>query len=226
MSLLELLPAIYQDPTDGADPVHGADFLRQFLWPFEQVLLSSKPAPDTAAAIGHAGAHIQPLAEAIERLYLLFDPESTPEAFLPWLAGWVALTLRSDLSPPRQRRLLANTARLYPIRGTRPYLEEILKLYVEGLSSVTDEDLPQMQIADHSTVGEDTYLGGGASFLFQVTLAFSQKEDDFVARQSRLARDVIELERPAHTWYQLRVIFPKLQLGVNSTVGVDTVLAP
>jgi hypothetical protein len=97
---------------------------------------------------------------------------------------------------------------------------------VDALPSVTDEDLPLLQIAVHSTVGADTYLGGGPSFLFQVNLALSQKEQEFVARQRQLAREVIELERPAHTQYELRIIFPKLQLGVHSTVGVDTVLAP
>jgi hypothetical protein len=32
--------------------------------------------------------------------------------------------------------------------------------------------------------------------------------------------------RPAHTWYELRLIFPRLQVGDQSTLGVDTVLAP
>ena len=221
MSLLEYLPAIYQDPTDGDDPAHGSQFLRQFLRPFEQVLLAAPGGTGN----GRAGAGIRPLADAIAQIHLLFDAESAPEAFLPWLASWVALALRSDLSQPRQRKLLANTARLYPIRGTRRYLEEILKLYLDALPSVTDEDFPLLQIAVHSTVGVDTYLGGGPPFLFQVSLAFSQRDNDFVARQRQLAREVIELERPAHTWYELQVIFPKLQLGVYSTVGVDTVLA-
>jgi phage tail-like protein len=219
MSLLEYLPAIYQDPSEGSDPGQGAQFLNQFLDAFERVMLSGQgDAPREAAP--------EPLEEKIARIHLLFDAESTPEEFLHWLAGWVALALRSDLSPSRQRRLLANIAHLYRIRGTRRYLEEILKLHLDALPSVTDEDLPSLQIARHSTVGTDTYLGGGPSFLFQVKLAFSQKENDFTARQRQLAREVIELERPAHTWYELRVIFPRMQLGVHSTVGVDTVLAP
>ncbi len=220
MSLLVCL-AIYQDPEAGVrSEAQGAQFLNQFLDAFERVMLSGQgDAPREAAP--------EPLEEKIARIHLLFDAESTPEEFLHWLAGWVALALRSDLSPSRQRRLLANIAHLYRIRGTRRYLEEILKL--RGWmprSSVTDEDLPSLQIARHSTVGTDTYLGGGPSFLFQVKLAFSQKENDFTARQRQLAREVIELERPAHTWYELRVIFPRMQLGVHSTVGVDTVLAP
>ena len=214
MSLLDYLPAIYQDPSDGEEPANGPQFLSGFLLPFEWIMLSAQ-----------AGAAHESLQDEVAHMDRLFDPHSTPEPFLNWLAGWVALALRSDLSESRQRQLLSNVAPLYRIRGTRRYLEEILKLYVDALVSVTDEDLPSIQVATHSRVGVDTYLGGGPSFVFQVKLAFSQKEDDFVARQRRVARDVIELERPAHTWYELKTIFPRLQLGVHSTVGVDTVLA-
>jgi phage tail-like protein len=181
---------------------------------------------DRNQALDWGRVDIPPLEVEIAGLHWLFDAETTPEEFLPWLAGWVALALRTDLAPARQRALVANTARLYRIRGTRRGLEEVLKLYLEALPSVTDEDRASLQIAEHSTVGVDTYLGGGVSFLFQVKLAFSTKDSDFVERQRRLAREVLELERPAHTWCEVEIVFPKLQVGVQSTVGVDTVLVP
>jgi phage tail-like protein len=226
MSLLDYLPAIYQDLTDGDDPAKGGQFLGQFLQPFERVMLSSQCDALRGKGTDGPPADIESLEDKIARINLLFDAESTPEAFLNWLASWVALALRSDLSPSRQRGLVAKITHLHRIRGTRRYLEEVLKLHLDALASVTDEDLPSLEIANHSTVGVDTYLGGGPSFVFQVKLAFSQKENDFTARQRQLACEVIDLERPAHTWYELRVIFPRLQIGVQSTVGVDTVLAP
>jgi phage tail-like protein len=251
MRLLEYLPAIYHDPTDGDDPSQDI-FLGRFLMAFQAVMLSSEgddsleiPAvvereDESEFARGsrlksarrvefrrvEKNASTRSLEDEIAGIHRYFDAESTPAEFLNWLAGWVALALRTDLSAHRQRRLLANTARLYRIRGTRRCIEEVLKLYVDGLPSVTDEDSPSLQIAVHATVGLDTYLGGGASFLFQVRLALSHKEADFVARQSGLARAVIDLERPAHTGYGFRVTFPRVQIGVHSTVGVDTVLAP
>lgn len=225
MSLLEYLPAIYQDPTDGDDPQHGDQFLRQYLSVFERVMLIPSEEPGRGA---HRESTTDPraLEAEIVGIHALFDPETTPESFLKWLAGWVALGLRSDLSVLKQRRLIANIAHLYRIRGTRRYLEEVLKLYLEGMPTVTDEDRPGLQVATHSTVGVDTYLGGGASFLFQVKLGLSRRDEEFVAKQRRLAREVIEMERPAHTWYELRVVFPRFQVGVQSTVGVDTVLTP
>ena len=207
----------------GGSPEAGYREGGDSLGSFRESGFQGRGSPEGGTEIGPDAA-IRPLEDEIEGIHRLFDAETTPREFLSWLAGWVALALRTDLSPARQRRVLANTVRLYRIRGTRRGMEEILKLYLEALPSVTDEDLPAMQIIDHSTVGADTYLGGGPSFLFQVKLAFSQKEATFVARQSQLAREVIELERPAHTWYDLRTSFPRTQIGVHSTVGVDTVL--
>jgi phage tail-like protein len=288
MSLLDYLPAIYQDPEDQGAPNPEAFFLRQFLSAFEAVLLSSgrglpfrprrfgreedadssRGTGGRTAASRTAGGRVDgsawqaedarpeggsltygarqaedsrteggastwdtredgpSLEDEIAGLHDLFDPEETPEAFLQWLSTWVALAWRPDLSPSRQRRILANAVRLYRIRGTRAGIEESLRLYLDVLASVDDGDLPPFQIQVHSTVGVDTHLGGGASFLFQVTLAFPREDPEFVSEQTRLAREVIELGRPAHTRYVLRTLYPRFRIGAHSRVGVDTVLAP
>jgi len=44
--------------------------------------------------------------------------------------------------------------------------------------------------------------------------------------QVQIAREVIELGKPAHTDYELAIVSPILQLGVHSTIGVDTLLGP
>src|SRR6476469_7082701 len=76
-SYLQYLPSIFSE-----DP-----FLGRFLLAFEQVLS------------GLAGAKGEPhegLEETIAGIATLFDPNETREEFLPWLAGWVALSLRAD----------------------------------------------------------------------------------------------------------------------------------
>jgi len=47
-----------------------------------------------------------------------------------------------------------------------------------------------------------------------------------VARQSDIVRALIDLEKPAHTDYELELRYPTMQLGVHSTVGLDTLLTP
>ena len=164
------------------------------------------------------------LGEEIERLHQLFDPQEAPEEFLPWLAGWAALSWRPELSSKRKRRLLARIIPLYRIRGTRKYLEELLMLCVDAVVMVSDTEMPELQVGVHSTVDSDTYLGGGAPYFFRVTLLAPQLSVSEVQAQVQIAHAIIELAKPAHTSYELDVVSPQLQLGLHSTVGEDTVL--
>lgn len=222
--LAEYLPAIYQE----AEASHPKTFLGQFLLAFEKVLLGleeeTAAARHAVAEDAKAGAGIEGLGEKIARLYELFDPGETPEDFLPWLASWAALSLRSDLSVTRKRKLLARIIPLYRFRGTRKYLEELLMLCVDAVVMVNDREMPEMQVGVHSTTDSDTYLGGGAPYFFKVTLLAPLMNARDVETQIQIARAMIELAKPAHTSYELDVVSPKLQLGVHSTVGEDTVL--
>ena len=218
--MLDYLPAIYQADNDGQ-----GDFLRQFLSAFEKVLLGLKdgmrPYPDDDEK---SDDDINGLGEVIAGLHLFFEPWETPEEFLPWLASWAALSFRGDLSSLRKRKLLADIIPLYRIRGTRKYLEEILTLSVDCVVSVIDSEVPPMQVGDHSTVGDNTYLGGGAPHFFRVRLIAHRLSDEELERQSRIAHGVIELAKPAHTYYELDISSPSMQVGVHSRVGFDTVL--
>jgi hypothetical protein len=44
------------------------------------------------------------------------------------------------------------------------------------------------------------------------------------SRKEQIARSIIDQEKPAHTYYELLVQFPTIQVGVTSTVGKDTLL--
>jgi hypothetical protein len=47
-----------------------------------------------------------------------------------------------------------------------------------------------------------------------------------VKQQANLAVTIIELAKPAHTFYDLEIVSPFMQLGKYSTVGLDTVVGP
>src|SRR5271156_3083029 len=200
--LIEYLPAIYQE----ADASHPTTFLGQFLLAFEKVLLGFQ----TEAS----DPKIEGLGKKIAGLHRIFDPEETPEEFLPWLAGWAALSLRSDLSLARKRRLLANIIPLYRIRGTRKYLEELLMLCLDVSVAVSDIDVPALQIGTHSTIGSDTYIDGGPPFFFRVMMVAPGMNKSELEAQRQIANDVIELAKPAHTYYEIETVSPGLQLGV------------
>jgi hypothetical protein len=229
--LLQMLPAVFQEDRSPGLP----NFLGRFLLGFEQLLLGLDAAgPQCLAELG--------LEQTIDRLYRYFDPGAAPEGkpdadggtslsddtgappdFLNWLAGWVALTLREDWDEQRQRRLIAQAVPLYRLRGTRSGVEKMLLLYTDPFDAKVYE-LPPFQIGLHSTVGIDTVIDGGAPFFFRVQINLPQVDLQQARLQDATARAIIDLQKPAHTYYVLTVQTPTFQIGVHSTVGLDTLV--
>lgn len=216
---LDYLPAVFQEDAPQGEP----NWLGRFLRGFEAVLtgVGDPGAPgleELLDGIVDVGKGSQP---GIERL---FDAEQAPAEFLAWLSEWVALSLRADIGAERQRVLIASAVRLYRVRGTKAGLEELVGIYTTP-STTIDERAPRMQIGDHSTVGVDTTLGGGPPHFFHVTVRLPETTDPkVIAARQRIVTAIIDAEKPAHTYYTLDLETPILQIGIHSTVGVDTLL--
>jgi len=213
-SLLDSLPAVLQEDRSAGAP----DFLGRFLLGFEHLLL------------GLGDAATPGLEEIIARIYRYFEPgaaladgERAPKEFLQWLAGWVALTLREDWDELRQRDLIAKAASLYRMRGTKRGVEEFLRIYTR-LGVNIEELNTGFQVGVHSTVGMDTVLDGGAPFFFRVRVLLPSTQPEEIKAQHTVAHAIVDLQKPAHTHYALTVETPIFQIGVHSTVGVDTLL--
>jgi phage tail-like protein len=219
--LLQYLPAIYQEGPWGGEAPPSA-FLPLFLLAFERILFGARTLEGDLSAVQPDS--LPPGLEAeIANLHEVFDPAKTPSRFLEWLASWAALTLRADLAESRKRALIARIIPLYRIRGTKRYLEELLKLYLDAQAAIAEPD-GEFRIGVQSTVGVDTYIGGGPPYFFRVTLSSPAGQQPDMERQFEFARGVIELAKPAHTAYELLAIHAGLQVAVHSTVGVDTFL--
>jgi phage tail-like protein len=145
------------------------------------------------------------LESQIDHLAQLFDPYDAPDAFLPWLSSWVAFTLRADLDESRQREFLANVVSLYRRRGTKENLQNLLIIFTRGGVPAITEDPARPHY-------------------FKVTMHLPRDESEEQLRQSAIAHALIDLEKPAHTYYDLDLRFPTMQIGVTSTIGVDTLL--
>jgi phage tail-like protein len=200
--LIEYLPSIYHD-----DPL-----LEGFLRAFEKLL----------AGIEDGGP--ASLEETIAGIATLFDPRSTPQDFLAWLAGWTAFTLRADLTPDVQREFIANIIQRYRRRGTLENLRQLLSIFVAGDHKVMETTAGEFQVGKHSTVGVDTWIGGGPAHFFEVTISLPRLDLKTIERQKKIARSLIDLEKPAHTFYTLQIDHPTIQIGFFSTVGVDTLI--
>ncbi|MDB4948788.1 MAG: repeat domain protein [Gemmatimonadetes bacterium] len=221
-SYLQHLPAIYQ-LNAGEQP----NFLGRFLLAFEEVLTG---APD-----GGGGG----LEGRIAGLRTLFDPEVVPADFMEWLAGWVALGLRSDLGLEERRAFLRSAVPLYRRRGTKLGLESAIRIHTqyahaapggppapaEAQPEVTvEEAAPEMRVGERTRVGETTVIGGGPPHFFRVRIWDPCLDAASLRRTREVVAAVIELEKPAHTVYTLQVEGPTMQIGVRSTVGRDTLI--
>lgn len=168
---LQYLPAIFhQDP-----------FVGRFLEAFEAVL----SGPGVAGQPG--------LETLIGRLATYFDPQTTPEEFLPWLAGWVALSVRADWDTATKRDFIQEIVPLYRLRGTQAGLQRMLEIYTREAVTIDDAfDEP--------------------AHFFQVKLTLSDPDPERLRGKQEIARAIIDQEKPAHTFYALKVAVPTMRL--------------
>lgn len=151
---------------------------------------------------------LEGLEDQIAQLSQLFDPLALPEDrenFLPWLSSWVAFTLRADLDVSQQRAFLAQVVPLYRRRGTKENLHNLLSIFTVGGVTITEDEPDRPHY-------------------FKVTIRLPRAAADVQLRQQAIAYALVDLEKPAHTYYDLDVQFPSMQIGVTSTIGVDTLL--
>jgi phage tail-like protein len=232
---LDYLPAIFRADGDADGPT----FLGRFLLAFEQVLSGLDEVslddlntgdPEDAGRVDRPGleqildGYVDPSQQVLAGVHRYFDPgpgqdrrTRAPEPFLPWLASWVALTLRGDWSPEEQRRFIAQIVPLYRLRGTRAGLAAMLATYAGAFAG------PATGAAAGATPVQ-IYEFDQIPHYFQVELSLPERNPQELQRRQQVARAIIDQEKPAHTYYALRVRVPTMQIGRFSTVGVDTLL--
>lgn len=207
-SYLQYLPAILQADASGV-------FLGRFLLAFEQVLSHRllddnqiQNLPATAPVQGQpqaVRALFSPLGleNILDQLYIYFLPQQSaqlgdagqaPADFLPWLASWVALTLRNDWDETTQRQFISQMVTLYQQRGTLPGLRQLLVLYT-GNDSVAIYD-----------------QFDGLPYYFEVTMTMATSDPVARARQFQIAQSLIDQEKPAHTYYTLKIYAPTMRI--------------
>jgi hypothetical protein len=87
------------------------------------------------------------------------------------------------------------------LRGTKAGLEEILKLYLES------SGLPnKVEVYDEFD---------NLPLYFQVQLTLPDADPEKYWRQARIAKAIIDQEKPAHTYYALKILLPTMRLTGN-----------
>lgn len=217
-SYLRYLPSTYREDA------RAADFLDRFLSLFE-VFYSE-------------------LDEVRDHLAVLFDPMATPTEALDWLAGWLGMVFDSRWPESKRRRLLLAAARLYRRRGTLDGLTEILSIYLDQPFRILESFRLQrggdfylgegkefgnsvlgkgivLKDKNHSTKNNEKDPSDGNSYAhqFEVTIVGSLSDE-----QLAIVKQILELEKPAHTKYQLCVRGETMSVGQRALLGISTLI--
>jgi len=186
------LPAILQ-----AD-----DVIDSFLLAFEEILTGKNfPSETNPDMIDLSSSRPPGLEAVIGSIHTYFNPDLTPEEFLPWLASWVALSLRDDWQPATKREFIKKIVPLYRLRGTQDGVAQVLSLYLKSV-----------KLPENVTIYEEDYF---PDHYFQVELRLPRLESSRYWQQVRIARAIIDQEKPAHTYYGLKIQVPSMQITGN-----------
>jgi len=235
-SYLQHLPEIFRArPAPDVEP-----FLGRFLKIFE-ALLSGR---DDAAPPGES--KVVGLEDILARFPDNLDPALTPvvpspagvrldSPLLSYLASWVALVLDQNWDLAKRRQWVKRIVSLYQRRGTRAALDEYLAMFVGDQAKVDEPPggfiLGKVNnVKQSSTVGVDTFIAGAPAYYFRVRINYGFGSDPFDIATWRNIRQgtraIIDLEKPAHTYYTLDARTPGIIVARkgHATVGRETLI--
>lgn len=197
------LPAVLQED----------QILQQFLLGFEQVLSGFETESQAATIVTPETTSPPGLESILDNIHLYFDPQATPAEFLPWLAGWVGLSLKDEWDVRVKREFIRQVISLYQLRGTKIGLEKVLALYLKN-SGFGDK----VKVYEHFE---------HLPHYFQVQLTLPDRDPEKYWRQARIAKAIIDQEKPAHTYYTLKILVPTMQITKDVHQYFDfTLVAP
>jgi phage tail-like protein len=151
------------------------------------------------------------LENVLDELYVYFLPQQSaalgdagqaPADFLPWLASWVALSLRNDWDETTQRQFISQMVTLYQQRGTLAGLQKLLNLYTGLPVTIYDQF-------------------DGLPYYFEVALTMTTSDPAARARQFQIAQSLIDQEKPAHTYYTLKIYAPTMRIVNTRDADAD-----
>lgn len=235
-SSLQYLPAVYRQ-----DAV-SADFLDRFLSIFDTL----------RATIGDRVTEIARYFDPMAAPANPINVPGTD--FLSYLASWIGMALNSNWPVHRRRTLVKNAHKLYRLRGTPQGLKLAIELYAGVKPSILEMfRLRRWLILDQSTLGDcSTVFSLDAMKRLQVGHnseignfqlldygdpnldLFNKYANQFLvfvprwrgAGDAELAnlRQIVALAQPAHTVAEVRWVEPRFRIGIQSFVGIDTMI--
>jgi phage tail-like protein len=174
-------------------------------------------------------------------------------SWLEWLSGWVDVELGETWSDDQRRRVVGEAFTMHGRRGTLESLRRLVALYtgavpfIQELGSLGVWSLgttalgfdtalaaaePQGAVVGSTAVVNRSHLirdeaygapalGDDAHRFVVQVYSGALRDADGLAR----VRQVIDREKPAHTTYHLCAIEPRMRVGAQARLGIDTIVA-
>jgi phage tail-like protein len=214
VSYLDMLPRVYRREAA------AGGFLERFLALFEQVVTR------------------------VEDRYEEFARELNPDAASPEMINWLACLVDLSFDPSwpveKRRRLTAEAMDLYRRRGTVAGLERFVEIYT-GIRPLILEGFLQRPTQPAFLGTPGSVLGSSFSltslrataipeeelfraFAHRFTLVIVLEEDCDAETLLPVVRRIVEVNKPAHAQFVLRVVPADARVGLQSTVGIDFVI--
>jgi phage tail-like protein len=191
------------------------------------------------------GCGVEGLEQIIERFPDAIDPALAPlddpppvapgdpapsarSEFLDYLASWAALSLDQNWALEKKREWTRRIMPLYKRRGTRDGLQDYLTTFVGDQVRIDEPDGGITLGVDNTTVGVDMFIADAPAYYFRVriTYGFAPHPFDYDVWNNLIAntRAIVDLEKPAHTHYQVDARAPGIIIQQRSTINVDTLI--
>lgn len=219
-SYINYLPGIFRSSKE-----NQANFIERYLKVFEKILTGIEDSSCMPETI-----RIKSLAEILNSIPVIFSPKEIPDEykeFIDWLSSCVGLVLKEDWSIEKKRDIIASIIPIYRIRGTKKGLEEYIRIYMgesKDSQAVTIKEFTSpFQIGVNSTVGDNTVIGDGRPYYFEIYMTIPLPDRDLLEKKRKAIMEIIDKEKPIHTYYLLIINVPCMQVGVRSTVGYNTI---
>jgi phage tail-like protein len=230
----EYLPEIFR-----SDEVNGVSFLSRFLRQFEALFEELQTQIEGPPERVQGG------------LPDLFDAATTPPPefhhlpqppfdYLNYLASWIGVPLRQDKPVAFNRDFFHAAVAISDARGTLAGMDGLLRAWTRGdlfevnppLPLLTDltrahhavDTIFQLDVSAH--VGFKTALGEGPPFFFLADLTadptvLALRQPAGLEALARAAQQLLDLEKPAHSYYELRLRAFPMQLAPPGVTVID-----
>ncbi len=180
----------------------GDSFLRRYLGVFQQVY--------------------EEMTQRIDDMPHMLYPEHTGRDFLEWLAQWCGIENPEIWLDSQLRYLLLNQSRLSGIRGTRKYMEEMVRLYTGVVPYIVEYYQTAAYRTDIKKNRLLSRLYGSTPYEITVIL---KKQVIRSHQKMAVLHKIVEASAPAGIICRLIVLQPCIYLDKYSYIGVNSRLA-